>query len=80
MLAETGTPMIALAASSVIVEPLSDPKRAWAFKMPQNDSADGHRHGPGHEEEGPEERGFIGFADSYGDSWWKEFSAPPAPT
>ncbi len=38
VLAETGTPMIALAASSVIVEPLSDPKRAWAFKMPQNDS------------------------------------------
>ena len=42
--------------------------------------ADGHRPGPGYEEEGPEERGFIGFADSYGDSWWKEFSAPPAPT
>ena len=38
VLAETRTPMIALAASSVIVEPLSDPKRAWAFKMPQNDS------------------------------------------
>ncbi|MET5012255.1 ABC transporter substrate-binding protein, partial [Burkholderia pseudomallei] len=35
--AETETPMIALAASSAIVEPM-DAKRAWAFKIPQNDS------------------------------------------
>src|SRR5205823_78978 len=35
--AESQTPMIALAASASIVEPM-DAKRSWAFKMPQNDS------------------------------------------
>lgn len=37
-LAETKTPMIALAANSTIVEPQSDSNRTWAFKMPQNDT------------------------------------------
>ncbi|MBI1771757.1 MAG: ABC transporter substrate-binding protein, partial [Burkholderiales bacterium] len=35
--AENETPMITLAASASIVEPM-DAKRAWAFKMPQNDT------------------------------------------
>lgn len=80
VLAETGTPMIALAASSVIVEPLSDPKRAWAFKMPQNDSLMATALVQDMKKKGLKNVAFIGFADSYGDSWWKEFSAPPAPT
>ena len=37
VIAETQTPMVALAASAVIVEP-PEGKRQWAFKMPQNDS------------------------------------------
>ena len=37
VLAESQTPMIALAASASIVLPM-DAKRYWAFKMPQNDS------------------------------------------
>lgn len=78
VLAETGTPMIALAASGVIVEPLSDPKRRWAFKMPQNDllmatALVEHMRG-----NGVKTVGFIGFGDSYGDSWWKEFSTAAA--
>lgn len=74
VLQETGTPMLALAASAVIVEPQSDAKRHWAFKMPQNDDLMAealveHMHA-----HGVKTVAFIGFADSYGDSWWKEFS------
>ena len=79
MLAETGTPMIALAASSVIVEPLSDPKRAWAFKMPQNDSLMATAMVQDMKKKGLKNVAFIGFADSYGDSWWNS-APPPAPT
>lgn len=67
------TPMITLAASSSIVEPM-DAKRAWAFKMPQNDT---HmttiltQHMADH---GVKTVGFIGFADAYGEGWWREFS------
>ncbi|ANY16672.1 ABC transporter substrate-binding protein [Bordetella pseudohinzii] len=75
VLAETGTPMVALAASAVIVEPLSDPKRAWAFKMPQNDSLMASVLAQDMKKKGLKTVAFIGFADSYGDSWWKEFSA-----
>ncbi|OZI70740.1 ABC transporter substrate-binding protein [Bordetella genomosp. 12] len=75
VLAETGTPMVALAASAVIVEPTSDPKRAWAFKMPQNDSLMASVLAQDMKKKGVKSVAFIGFADSYGDSWWKEFSA-----
>jgi len=75
VLAETKTPMIALAASSVIVEPQSDPKRTWAFKMPQNDSLMATVLVEDMKKKGLKNVAFIGFADSYGDSWWKEFSA-----
>lgn len=75
VLAETKTPMIALAASSVIVEPLSDPKRAWAFKMPQNDSLMATALVQDMKKKGLKNIAFIGFGDSYGDSWWKEFNA-----
>jgi branched-chain amino acid transport system substrate-binding protein len=72
-LAETGTPMLALAASGAIVVPQSDPKRHWAFKMPQNDGLMAEalaRHMKAH---GIKTIAFIGFADSYGDSWWDAF-------
>ena len=75
VLAETKTPMIALAASSVIVEPQSDPKRTWAFKMPQNDSLMATVLVEDMKKKGLKNVAFIGFADSYGDSWLKEFTA-----
>lgn len=78
VLQETGTPMVALAASAVIVEPQSDPKRQWAFKMPQNDSLMATALIEHMREQGIETVGFIGFADSYGDSWWDEFSKAAA--
>lgn len=74
VLAETGTPMVALAASAVIVEPPGDPKRRWAFKMPQNDSLMATALVDDMRRKGIKSVAFIGFADSYGDSWLSEFT------
>src|SRR5690606_693999 len=74
VLAETGTPMVALAASAVIVEPADDPKRRWAFKMPQNDSLMASALVDDMRKKGIKNVAFIGFADSYGDSWLAEFT------
>lgn len=71
--AESETPMIALAASSSIVEPM-DAKRAWAFKMPQNDSHMATILTQHMAENGVKTVGFIGFSDAYGENWWREFS------
>ena len=71
--AESETPMIAMAASSRIVDPV-DAKRRWVFKTPQNDQQMAlvivaHMLG-----QGIKTVGFIGFADAYGEGWWNEFS------
>jgi branched-chain amino acid transport system substrate-binding protein len=71
--AESETPMITLAASSSIVEPI-DNKRRWAFKMPQNDSHMATILTQHMTENGIKTVGFIGFADAYGENWWREFS------
>ena len=75
VLQETGTPMIALAASAAIVQPPNDPKRRWAFKLPQNDALMAGALVEDMRKRGIKTVGFIGFADSYGEGWWKEFSA-----
>jgi branched-chain amino acid transport system substrate-binding protein len=72
--AEAETPMIAMAASSRIVEPV-DAKRRWVFKTPQNDQQMavvivGHMLA-----RGIRSVAFIGFADAYGEGWWNVFSA-----
>ena len=71
--AETETPMISMAASSRIVEPV-DAKRRWVFKTPQNDQQMAvvivsHMIGAG-----VKTVAFIGFADAYGEGWWNEFN------
>ena len=71
--AEAEVPMISMAASSRIVEPV-DAKRRWVFKTPQNDQQmavviAGHMVSAG-----IKTVGFIGFADAYGEGWWNEFS------
>ncbi|SOE49008.1 Leucine-, isoleucine-, valine-, threonine-, and alanine-binding protein [Orrella dioscoreae] len=71
---ETGTPLVALAASASIVEPMSDPRRRWVFKMPQNDSLMAGALVEHMRAHGVKTVGFIGFGDSYGDSWWKAFN------
>ena len=67
------TPMISLAASAKIVEPMDD-KRKWAFKTPQNDSLMAHAIADYMAKHGIKTVGFIGFADAYGESWNTEFA------
>jgi len=71
------TPMISLAASAAIVQPVDD-KRQWAFKTPQNDSLMADAIAGYMAKHGVKTVGFIGFTDAYGDSWFKEFSAAAA--
>ncbi len=71
--AESLTPMIALAASSSIVAPM-DAKRAWVFKMPQNDSLMATAVTQHMENNGVQTLAFIGFSDGYGESWFNEVS------
>ena len=66
------TPMISLAASAKIVEPIDD-ERKWAFKTPQNDSLMATAIADYMAKHGVQTVGFIGFADAYGESWSAEF-------
>jgi branched-chain amino acid transport system substrate-binding protein len=71
--AESQTPMITLIGSAAVVEP-QEGTRVWAFKMAQTDSAMADvmtRYMANHS---VKTVGFIGFADSYGDSWLNEFT------
>jgi branched-chain amino acid transport system substrate-binding protein len=71
--AETGTPMISLAAGRQIVEPV-DERRRWVFKTPQNDALMADAIGAHMAARGIGSAAFIGFADAYGDGWWSAFS------
>jgi len=73
VIAEAKTPMVTLAASALIVEPV-DARRSWAFKMPQNDSHMATILTQHMADNGIKTVAFIGFADAYGDGWWREFS------
>ncbi len=69
--AEKQVPMISLAASARLIQPM-DAQRHWVFKTPQNDSlmADAiAEHMAAH---GIKTVGFIGFNDAYGDGWLTE--------
>lgn len=65
---ETKTPMISVAASAKIVEPVEG-SRKWAFKTPQNDQLMASALANVMEKEGIKTLGFIGFNDAYGESW-----------
>jgi branched-chain amino acid transport system substrate-binding protein len=71
--AELQTPMISLAASSKIVDPV-DAKRAWVFKTPQNDSLMAGAIADTMAQNKVESVGFIGFSDAYGQGWYTEFA------
>ncbi|WP_321960125.1 ABC transporter substrate-binding protein [Paraburkholderia sp. J7] len=77
VVAQGKTPMISLAASAAIVEPI-DAKRQWAFKTPQNDSLMADALASYMEKQGVKTVGFVGFTDAYGDSWLKEFTSAAA--
>ncbi|MCK6412860.1 MAG: ABC transporter substrate-binding protein [Azonexus sp.] len=73
VVAENETPMIAMAASARIVEPMDD-KRRWVFKTAQNDAHMATaivEHMTNHQ---IRTVAYIGFADAYGEGWWNEFS------
>ncbi len=66
--AESKVPMISVAASARIVEPMDD-KRKWVFKTPQNDALMATALADAMKKKGYKTLGFIGFADAYGDGW-----------
>jgi len=73
LLAETGTPMISLAGSGAIVEPM-DAKKKWAFKTPQSDTHMATAIIKHMADNNVKTVAFIGFNDAYGEGWWREFS------
>jgi branched-chain amino acid transport system substrate-binding protein len=77
IVAQGKTPMISLAASASIVEPM-DAKRAWVFKTPQNDGLMAEAIASYMEKHGVKTVGFIGFSDAYGESWYNVFKAAAA--
>jgi len=70
-------PMISMAASAKIVEPMDD-KRKWVFKTPQNDIQMSLAIASHMKDHGVRTVGFIGFADAYGEGWYNEFSKAAA--
>lgn len=77
VVAEGQTPMISVAASSKIIEPVDD-KRAWVFKTPQNDSLMANALAERMVADKVATVAFIGFADSYGQGWYGEFAKQAA--
>ena len=73
VVAEAETPMIAMAASSRIIEPM-DGKRHWVFKTPQNDAQMATAIVQHMTDNNVKTVAYIGFADAYGEGWWNEFS------
>lgn len=71
--AEARVPMISLAASARIVEPVDDKKR-WVFKTPQNDILMAMAIATHMADNGVRSVAFIGFADAYGEGWYQEFA------
>jgi len=71
--AEAETPMIALAASARIVEPM-DEKRKWVFKTPQNDAQMSTAIVEHMTSNNVKTVAYIGFADAYGEGWYGEFA------
>ncbi len=69
--AEKKVPMISLAASARLIEPM-DEQRRWVFKTPQNDSLMADAIAADMAKHGVKTVGFIGFNDAYGDGWLNE--------
>jgi branched-chain amino acid transport system substrate-binding protein len=72
VVAESQTPMISMAASARIVEPV-DAKKRWVFKTPQNDIMMAIAIAQHMANNGIKSVAFIGFADAYGEGWLQEF-------
>ena len=77
VVSEAKTPMISMAASARIVEPV-DAKKAWVFKTPQNDIMMSQAIVDHMAANGVKTVAFIGFSDAYGEGWYQEFSKAAA--
>ncbi len=73
VVSEAKTPMISMAASARIVEPVDD-KKKWVFKTPQNDIMMSLAIAEHMAAAGVKTVGFIGFSDAYGEGWFQEFT------
>ncbi|MGE0800618.1 MAG: ABC transporter substrate-binding protein [Lautropia sp.] len=73
VVAEARVPMISMAASARIVEPVDDKKR-WVFKTPQNDIMMSLAIVEHMSNNNIKTVGFIGFSDAYGEGWSQEFA------
>lgn len=73
VVAEAQVPMISMAASARIVEPV-DAKKRWVFKTPQNDIMMSLAIATHMANNGVKTVGFIGFSDAYGEGWYGEFA------
>ena len=71
--ADNETPMISMAGSAIVVEPM-DAKRHWVFKSAQNDAHMATAIVQHMTDKKVQTVAFIGFADAYGDGWFKEFA------
>ncbi len=67
------TPLISMAGSAIVVEPM-DAKRKWVFKTAQNDAHMATAIVQHMTDKNVQSVAFIGFADAYGDGWYKEFA------
>jgi branched-chain amino acid transport system substrate-binding protein len=65
---ELKVPLISVAASAQIVEPMDD-KHHWVFKTPQNDALMAGALADAMVKAKVKTLGFIGFSDAYGDGW-----------
>jgi branched-chain amino acid transport system substrate-binding protein len=77
VVSEAQVPMISMAASAKIVDPV-DAKRRWVFKTPQNDIQMSLAIASHMKDHGVKTVGYIGFADAYGEGWYGEFSKAAA--
>lgn len=77
VVSEAQVPMISMAASAKIVDPV-DAKRKWVFKTPQNDIQMSLAIASHMKDHGVKTVGYIGFADAYGEGWYGEFSKAAA--
>lgn len=72
--AEAKVPLITMSASSSITNPVEGDKK-WVFKTPQDNIVMASAVADFFVKKGIKTVGFIGFADSYGQGWWDDFSA-----
>ncbi len=68
---ETRTPLLSLAASTAIVQPMDD-KRKWAFKVVPNDDLMAAAMLKYIAKSGIKTLGFIGVSDGYGEGYYQE--------